>query len=333
MIDSPTLIEFIFHEQSNFPHSSGDLSQIVASISLAAKIVHSKINGAGSLDLSGGTGETNVQGEDQQKLDLYANERFKSALAVRGHVCGMLSEEEEAFTAFSDANNPISKYVVALDPIDGSSNIDVNVPVGTIFSIYKRISDPGESVTEADFLQVGRKQIAAGYIIYGPATMFVYTTGNGVYGFTYDPAIGEFFLTHPYLSFPEKGKIFSVNDGHSSRFSQGVRDYITFCKEENKEQGRPYTSRYVGSLVSDFHRNLLKGGIYLYPGLEGSPDGKLRLLYECNPLAFIAAQAGGVATNGVADILDIEPTSLHQRSPLFFGPKSMMDELKPYLDR
>lgn len=331
MSESMTLIEFILHKQNEFPEATGDLSNLLGAIQLASKMVHRQINRAGLLDILGAAGETNVQGEVQQKLDVYANKRFQSALAARGHVCAIASEEDEQFIEIDGSRNGLSKYIVAIDPIDGSSNIDVNVPVGTIFSIYRRLSSEHEPVLLSDFLQRGRVQVAAGYVIYGTSTMLVYTTGYGVNGFTFDATVGDFFLSHENIRYPETSRIFSINEGYSAQFSPGLKAFVEFCKTENKEQQLPYSARYVGSLVADFHRNLLQGGIYLYPSLRDIPDGKLRLLYECNPLAFIAEQAGGKATNGQNRILDLDPRQLHQRSPFFAGPKRMMQQLQEFL--
>ncbi|ABC33091.1 Fructose-1,6-bisphosphatase [Hahella chejuensis KCTC 2396] len=327
-----TLGEFIIDRQKDYPDASGELTSLFSSIRLAAKILHREINKAGLADITGAAGDENVQGEQQQKLDVYANERFKNALAQRGVVCGIASEEEEQFVRFEETKNLGGKYVVLIDPLDGSSNIDVNVSVGTIFSVYRRVSPEGEHVTEEDFLQPGHKQIAAGYIIYGSSTMLVYTTGNGVNGFTYDPTIGVFCLSHPNLRIPEDGTIYSINEGNYIHFPEGVKKYIKFCQEEDDATQRPYTSRYIGSLVSDFHRNLIKGGIYLYPTSSRYPEGKLRLLYECNPMAFLIEQAGGKAiANPGQRILDIEPTKLHQRCPLFVGSPKMVDKLEQFI--
>ncbi|VUD56457.1 Fructose-1,6-bisphosphatase class 1 [Thalassocella blandensis] len=331
MSEPMTLIEFILHKQNEFPEATGDLTNLLGAIQLASKHVHRQINRAGLLDILGASGETNIQGEEQQKLDLFANERFKNALKARGHVCAIASEEEEHFIEFEQNEKGTSKYIVAIDPIDGSSNIDVNVPVGTIFSIYRRLSCTSESVVLSDFLQRGRVQVAAGYVIYGTSTMLVYTTGYGVNGFTFDATVGDFFLSHPNIHYPEKPNIFSINEGYTAYFDQGIRQYLDFCKEENSDYGRPYKARYVGSLVADFHRNLLQGGIYLYPGMRTATDGKLRLLYECNPLAFIAEQAGGKATNGHQRTLDVDPRQLHQRTPFFAGPSNMMEQLQEFL--
>lgn len=327
-----TLGEFIVEKQADFPHASGDLSSLLASIRLAAKIVNREINAAGLGDITGAVGTENVQGEDQQKLDVYANDKFKAALEARDQVCGVASEEEDEAVAFNKELNQNAKYVVLMDPLDGSSNIDVNVSVGTIFSIYRRVSPIGTPPTEEDFLQPGHKQVAAGYVIYGSSTMLVYTTGNGVNGFTYDPSIGSFCLSHENMMIPEDGNIYSINEGNYIRFPQGVKKYIKYCQENVPEDGRPYASRYIGSLVADFHRNLLKGGIYLYPSTQSHPQGKLRLLYECNPMAFLIEQAGGLASDGVNRIMDLKPTELHQRVPFFVGSKNMVNKVEEFLE-
>ena len=326
-----TLSEFIIKKQADFPHASGELSSLLASISLAAKIVNREINQAGLSDVLGAMGRANVQGEEQQKLDWFANEKFKDALAVRGEVCGLASEEEDEFVAFDPINGKKSKYVVLIDPLDGSSNIDVNVSVGTIFSIYRRITPADQPVTLADFLQPGHRQVAAGYVIYGSSTMLVYTTGQGVNGFTLDPSIGYFCLSHPDIRIPDQGYCYSVNEGHYLKFPLGVKHYIKYCQAVDEQEKRPYTSRYIGSLVADFHRNLLKGGIYMYPSGTNSPKGKLRLLYECNPIAFIAEQAGGKASTGRSRILNLSPEELHQRTPFYVGSRFMVDKLEEYV--
>ena len=325
-----TLGEFIIENQKDFKYSSGELSKLINSIRLAAKIVNHQVNKAGLVDILGTAGETNIQGEDQQKLDLYANDVFKSALINREIVCGIASEEEEDFITIEGRQNTHeNKYVVLIDPLDGSSNIDVNVSVGTIFSIYRRITPSGKPVQKEDFLQQGKEQVAAGYIIYGTSTMFVYTTGHGVNGFTLNPALGTFYLSHPAMRFPKKGTILSINEGNYTRFPQGVKEYIKFCQAE--EEDRPYTFRYIGSLVSDFHRNMIKGGIYLYPSSSKAPHGKLRLLYESNPMAFIAEQAGGSATDGYNRIMEIEPKKLHERVSFFCGNTEMVEKAEEFM--
>lgn len=327
-----TLGEFIINKQSEFKYSSGELSRLINSIRLAGKIVNHEVNKAGLVDILGNAGEENIQGEDQQKLDVYANEVFINTLVNREIVCGIASEEEDDFITIKGGNKKHdNKYVVLMDPLDGSSNIDVNVSVGTIFSIYRRITPDGTPVTIEDFLQKGNQQVAAGYIVYGTSTMIVYSTGHGVNGFTLNPAIGTYYLSHPNMKFPDKGNIYSVNEGNYIHFPKGVKKYIKYCQEE--EGDRPYTSRYIGSLVSDFHRNMIKGGIYIYPSTSKNPAGKLRLLYECNPMAFLAERAGGKASNGFDRILDIKPTELHQRVPFFCGNKDMVEKLESFMQK
>ncbi len=327
-----TLGEFIIENQTSFKYTSGELSRLINSIRLAAKVVNHEVNKAGLVDIIGTFGDTNIQGEEQQKLDVYANEKFIQTLTKRNIVCGIASEEEDDFISINsqDENNQ-NKYVVLIDPLDGSSNIDVNVSVGTIFSVYRRVTPIGTPVTINDFLQKGNQQVAAGYIIYGTSTMLVYTTGVGVNGFTLNPAIGTFYLSHPNMKFPEEGYIYSVNEGNYIHFPQGIKDYIKYCQME--EGNRPYTSRYIGSLVSDFHRNMIKGGIYIYPNTSKNPDGKLRLLYECNPMAFIAEQANGKASDGFGRILDIQPTELHQRVPFICGSKRMVEKAEEFMQK
>lgn len=325
-----TLGEYIIENQKAFQYSSGELSRLISSIKLAAKVVNHEVNKAGLVDILGAHGETNIQGEDQQKLDVYANEVFIDTLINREIVCGIASEEEDDFITVKGHNGKHdNKYVVLMDPLDGSSNIDVNVSVGTIFSVFRRITPEGQPVELKDFLQPGHKQVAAGYIIYGTSTMLVYTTGHGVNGFTLNPAIGTYYLSHPNMKFPETGKIYSMNEGNYVHFPQGVKNYIKYCQQE--EGDRPYTSRYIGSLVSDLHRNMIKGGIYIYPKSSKVENGKLRLLYECNPMAFIVEQAGGKASDGFKRILDIVPTELHQRVPFFCGSKKMVEKAEEFM--
>lgn len=329
-IKNKTLGEFIIENQEAFKYSSGELSRLINSIRLAAKVVNHEVNKAGLVDILGNAGDTNIQGEDQQKLDVYANEKFIQTMTKRNIVCGIASEEEDDFMAInSQDENHQNKYIVLIDPLDGSSNIDVNVSVGTIFSIYRRVTPVGTPVTIDDFLQKGDQQVAAGYIVYGTSTMIVYTTGHGVNGFTLNPAIGTFYLSHPDMKFPASGQIYSVNEGNYIHFPQGIKNYIKYCQEE--EGDRPYTSRYIGSLVSDFHRNMIKGGIYMYPKSSKNHDGKLRLLYECNPMAFLAEQADGKASNGFKRIMDIEPTELHQRVPFICGSKNMVEKAEEFM--
>lgn len=317
-----TLDRFIKKKQDDFSYASGELSQLLRDIALATKIVNRETNRAGLANIGGAFGQTNVQGEEQQKLDVIANIRFTRALTKGGEVCAIVSEEDDEVI---DLQNSSGKYVVAIDPLDGSSNIDVNISIGTIFSIYRRVTPIGSPIQLEDIMQPGNKQVAAGYVLYGSSTMLVYTTGCGVNGFTYEQSLGEFFLSHPDMMAPEDGKIYSINEGSYNQFDQGLKNYLKVCKE------RAYSARYIGSLVADFHRNLLKGGIYIYPANPKNPNGKLRLLYEANALAFIAEQAGAEATDGESRILDIQPTSLHQRTQLYIGSKVMVEEAMRFL--
>lgn len=312
------LDRFIMRNQEDFPFASGELSQLIRDLAYAGKVVNREINRAGLAGITGAYGAENVQGEAQQNLDVAADIRFTRALKKGGEVAAIISEEVEDVI---DLNSPRAKYIVAIDPLDGSSNIDVNVSVGTIFSIYRRVSPMGSPVQMEDVLQPGKDQVASGYILYGSSTMFVYTTGKGVNGFTYEPSLGEYILSHQNMTIPKTGSIYSVNEGVSGSFPQKVNDYIETCKK------REYSARYIGSLVADFHRNVLKGGIYIYPSTAKALNGKLRLMYECNALAFIAEEAGGKATDGSnRRIMEIQPTSLHQRVPFFVGSKEMVEE-------
>ncbi len=316
MASITTLAEFIAERQNEFTYATGELSQLLTSFRLAGKMVNREVNKAGlAEDIIGAAGNENVQGEEQQKLDVYANDMFIRLLKSQGMVCAVASEENDDIVHFDNGG----KYVVTMDPLDGSSNIDVNVSIGTIFSIYRRLST-GDKATMEDFMQPGTAQVAAGYIIYGSSTMLVYTTGFGVNGFTLDPSIGTFCLSHPNMMTPEEGNIYSINEGHYYDFSDGIRNYIDDCKKQR------LSARYIGSLVADFHRNLLKGGVYIYPGTTKAPKGKLRLLYEANPLAMIVEQAGGMATDGTSRILELQPTELHQRCPLYIGSKGMVEK-------
>lgn len=324
-----TLGEHIVNTQKEFPFAQGELSRLLSSIRLAAKILNHRINRAGlEHTLMGYEGEVNIQGEDQKKLDVYANNLFIESLKARNEVCGIASEENEKEIIFDNESGYNGKYVVLIDPIDGSSNIEVNVSIGTVFAIYRRLSPVGTKPTKEDFLQCGTEQVAAGYVIFGSSTMLVYTTGHGVNGFTYDPGVGVFYLSHPNMKIPNDGRTFSVNEGHYSGFSEGLKKYLMYCKNEVE---KPYTARYIGSMIADFHRNLLRGGIYMYPSLEGAPNGKLRLLYECNPMAFLAEQAGGVATDGKQRILELKPEHLHQRTPFYTGSQLQCEKLLEYV--
>jgi len=327
-----TLSEFIINRQGDFPYATGELSRLLTAVRLAAKIVNREVGKAGLAEhILGSVGTENIQGEEQQKLDVFADNVFINAFKNQIEVCGIGSEELDNYIGTDAGLNPNGKYIILMDPLDGSSNIDVNVSIGTIFSIYRRVSEVGSPVTEADFLQAGRKQVAAGYVLYGSSTMLVYSTGNGVNGFTLDPSIGVFCLSHPDMKTLTDGKIVSINEQNYHQFSTGIKQYVDYCKEEDRATNRPYTARYIGSLVADFHRNLLKGGIYMYPATDKSPKGKLRLLYEANPLAFLVEQASGKATNGTQEILDITPTELHQRVPLFIGSANMVDKLQAFI--
>ena len=327
-----TLNEFIIQRQADFPYAKGELSRLLYHFVVAAKIVNKKVNKAGLVDILGSAGQTNVQGEEQKKLDVFADETFISALQASGEVCGLVTEENQEIITFDDNLSREGKYIFMMDPLDGSSNIDVNISIGTIFSIYRRVSPKGHPARQDDFLQEGTRMVAAGYVVYGSSTMLVYTTGRGVNGFTLDPSIGEFCLSHQDIRMPAFGNIYSINEGHYIKFPDQVKKFIKFCQEEDPQTNRPYTSRYIGSLVADFHRNLLKGGIFLYPETAAAPQGKLRLAYECNPIAFIAEQAGGKASNGVQRILDLKPDSVHQRTPFYVGSRAMVEHLEEYFD-
>jgi len=327
-----TLNDYITLRQKDFPYATGELSSLLAHIGTAAKIVNKKINKAGLVDIIGRAGMVNIQGENQQKLDVFADRVFTDALRSSGECCGIATEENQNEIVFSDKLARKGKYIVCMDPLDGSSNIDYNVSVGSIFSIYRRITPRGKPVKNEDFLQPGTEQVAAVYVIYGSSTMLVYTTGNGVSGFTLDPSIGEFCLSHPCIRTPDEGHIYSINEGNYVYFPSGIKRYIKYCQEKDDKTDRPYTSRYIGSLVSDFHRNLLMGGVFMYPQIEKAPEGKLRLVYECNPIAFIAEQAGGAASDGTRRILEIVPGSLHQRSPFYAGSKNMVSRIEGFLE-
>ncbi|UJF24035.1 class 1 fructose-bisphosphatase [Suttonella sp. R2A3] len=327
-----SLGEFIVDKQAQYPDAKGDLSGILSALRLAAKFLHRDINKAGLIqDFLGEAGSENIQGENQQKLDVIAHNTLKKAFLARDDVAGFASEEEDDIVIFESEKGRNAKYVILTDPLDGSSNIDVNVAVGTIFSVYRRLSPVGEPVTLEDFLQPGNQQVAAGYVVYGSSTMLVYTTGNGVHSFTFDPSVGVFGLSQEMVCIPEDGTLYSINEGQYLRFPQGVKKYLKYCQAEDEATNRPYKSRYIGSLVSDFHRNMIKGGIYIYPSATSYPNGKLRLLYECNPMAFLAEQAGGLATDGYQRILDIEPTELHQRVPFFVGSKNMVETAMQFM--
>jgi fructose-1,6-bisphosphatase I len=327
-----TLDEFTIQQLRDFPQATGELSGLLRDIGLAAKRVNVEVNKAGLVDILGDTGNVNVQGEEVKKLDEFANDQFVGVLRHGISCAGVASEELDDIVVFDDPVSNNSKYICMFDPLDGSANIDVNVSIGTIFSIYRRVTEKGRPAQLQDFLQPGNRQVAAGYVIYGSSTIFVYATRRGVNGFTLDPSIGEYSLSHPDIKCPESGTIYSVNHGHFFRYPESVKKYIDLCQHKNKTNGGPYTQRYIGSMVADVHRNLIKGGIFMYPGTTDKPNGKLRLLYECNPFAFIVEIAGGKATNGEKRILDIDPTELHQRTPFFVGSRSMMEELEGFLN-
>ncbi|MFQ5454730.1 MAG: class 1 fructose-bisphosphatase [Nitrospirota bacterium] len=319
-----TLIRHIMESQHLHPTATGEFSGLLTGIASSAKIISREVNKAGLSDILGMTGRKNVQGEDVQKLDELSNEIIMRHMDHLGHICIMASEEISD-PIFVPKQYKKGKYVLSFDPLDGSSNIDVNVSVGTIFSVYRRITEDGDGTMD-DLLQQGINQVAAGYVIYGSSTMFVYTTGAGVHGFTLDPSIGEFLLSHPDIRIPERGKIYSINEAYEKYWHERTKRYISYLKQKES----PYTARYIGTLVSDFHRNLLRGGIFLYPQDSKTPNGKLRLVYEANPMAFIAEQAGGNATNGDERILELKPKELHQRVPLIIGSKQDVKEYKEY---
>jgi len=326
-----TLDEFTIQQLRDFPKATGELSSLLRDIGLAAKRVNVEVNKAGLVDILGDAGSMNVQGEEVKKLDIFANNQFVGVLRHGISCAGIGSEELDDVVIFDDEVSNASKYVCLFDPLDGSSNIDVNVSIGTIFSVYRRVSELGKPATEADFLQPGTQQVAAGYIIYGSSTMMVYATRRGVNGFTLDQSIGEFTLSHPDIRCPETGKFYSVNHGNFFQYEENVRKYINECQKKTKENGGPYTQRYIGSMVADIHRNLIKGGIFMYPAVLDKPKGKLRVMYECNPCAFIIEVAGGIATNGKQRMLEVQPTKLHQRTPFFAGSKLMMEELEMFM--
>ena len=328
----PTLDEFTIQSLRAIPAATGELSMLMRDIGLAAKRVNVEVAKAGLVDILGDAGTVNVQGEEVKKLDVYANNQFMGVLRQGISCAGIASEELDEWVGFDDPLSRASKYVCLFDPLDGSSNIDVNVSIGTIFSVYRRLSERGTPVVPEDFLQPGIRQLAAGYIVYGSSTMLLYATRRGVNGFTLDPSIGEFCLSHPDIKCPERGQIYSVNHGNFFQYRPGVQQYITACQQKSKSNGGPYTQRYIGSMVADMHRNLIKGGIFLYPGTSENPSGKLRLTYECNPFAFIVEVAGGRSSNGEGvSILEVAPMGLHQRVPFFAGSKQMMDELDTFL--
>jgi fructose-1,6-bisphosphatase I len=326
-----TLDEFTIQQTRTFPNATGELSALLRDISLACKLINKQVNKAGLVDIIGKFGATNVQGEEQMKLDIYSDEMLINVLRNSNDCAGIASEENDEFIAFDDEYSVNSKYVVLFDPLDGSSNIDVNASIGTIFSIYRRVSPLGQPCTEQDFLQPGNKLMAAGYVIYGSSTMLVYATKLGVNGFTLEPSIGEFCLSHPDMKCKENGKIYSLNQGNSNLYTEGMLNFLNHCMEINKEEGRPYSHRYIGSMVADLHRTLIKGGLFIYPNDKKNKNGKLRLMYECNPMSFIVEAAGGISTTGKTRILDIIPEELHQRVPIFIGSKNMVHKAMEFV--
>ncbi|WDF70757.1 class 1 fructose-bisphosphatase [Sphingobacterium oryzagri] len=323
-----TLGQFIIEKQADFPYAKGELSRLLRDIGIAAKMINREVNKAGLADILGEVGQQNIQGEEQKKLDVYADEQFIEALSRGGECCYIASEEHEDGIDLSIyPTNQEGKYIVCIDPLDGSSNIDLNVSVGSIFSIYRR-KRYGVPIQMDEILQYGHEQVAAGYVIYGSSTMLVYSTGKGVNGFTLDPSIGEFCLSHPDMKIPTDGTIYSVNEGNYLKFPQYIKDYIKYCQQEDANSKRPYTSRYIGSMVADLHRTLVVGGIFLYPETAQHPQGKLRLLYECSPMAFIIEQAGGKAISVSTNVSEIKPQTLHQRAPIVIGSKHMVEKVE-----
>lgn len=312
-----TIERHIIEEERSHPGATGDFSSLLRDLTLAFKVIWREVSKAGLVNILGLTGNENVHGEQVKKLDVFADERIYQAMDHGGHLCVMASEENEDVLHIPE-HYPTGKYVLLYDPLDGSSNIDANVTIGSIFSVFRRVTPSGRGSMQ-DCLQPGYKQVAAGYVIYGSSTMLVYTTGDGVHGFTLDPSIGEFLLSHENIRIPKRGKIYSVNEGNYRWWEDGMKKYIKYLQEEDKATNRPYSGRYIGSLVGDIHRTLLYGGIFMYPGDSRNPSGKLRIMYEGNPMSFLMEQAGGRASNGHQRILDIQPTKLHQRTPLFIG--------------
>lgn len=313
-----TLARHIIEGEKLHPEATGELSRLLSELSLAAKVISLEVNKAGLVDILGFTGDNNVHGEEVKKLDIFAHDMLFRAMDHGGHLCVMASEEEEDIIHIPP-HYKIGKYVLLFDPLDGSSNIDANISIGTIFSIYRRITSDGKPGSLLDCLQQGLKQVAAGYIVYGSSTILVYTAGHGVHGFTLDPSFGEFILSHENIQTPKKSKTYSINEGNYKYWHPGLKKYIKYLQEEDKKTSRPYSSRYIGSMVADIHRNLLYGGIFMYPADSRHKNGKLRLMYECNPMAFIIEAAGGRATDGKKRILEIQPQSLHERTPIFIG--------------
>ena len=327
-----TLDEFTIQQTREFPKATGELSALLRDISLACKLINKQVNKAGLVDILGRYGATNIQGEEQMKLDVYSDDMMINVLKFSNECSGIASEENDNFIAFDDEYSVNSKYVVLFDPLDGSSNIDVNASIGTIFSIYKRASPLGKPCVKEDFLQPGNKLMASGYVIYGSSTMLVYATRLGVNGFTLEPSIGEFCLSHPNMKCKEDGNIYSLNQGNSCKYDDNMNRFLNFCMEDNVAENRPYSHRYIGSMVADLHRTIIKGGIFIYPADKKNATGKLRLQYECNPMAFIIEAAGGKAMDGKIRILDIQPTELHQRVPIFIGSSKMVDKAMSFMN-
>lgn len=321
-----TLDEFTFFQTKQFKNATGELSTLLRDIGLACKLINKQVNKAGLADILGAHGQVNVQGEEQMKLDVFANEVLISVLKNSADCAGVASEENDDIIAFDDEHSKNSKYVVMFDPLDGSSNIDVNASIGTIFCIYKRVSELGQTCNLNDFLQKGKNIMASGYVIYGSSTMLVYATRLGVNGFTLEQSIGEFCLSHKDMKCPDDGKIYSINQGNTCKLSEQLQNYLKYCMADDKETNRPYSHRYIGSMVADLHRTLIKGGIFMYPEDSKNTKGKLRLLYECNPMSHILEMAGGKGTTGRENILDMQPTELHQRVPIYIGSKNMVQK-------
>ena len=327
-----TLARFITEQEKLHPEATGELSRLLHDLSLAAKVISLEVNKAGLADILGFTGDVNIQGEDVKKLDVFAHRMLFNAMDHGGHLCVMASEEEEDIIHIPKKFK-VGKYVLLFDPLDGSSNIDANISIGTIFSIYNRVSPDGEPGTLEDCLQEGFKQVAAGYIVYGSSTILVYTAGHGVHSFTLDPSFGEFLLSQENIRIPKKGNIYSINEGNYLYWHPGLKKYIKWLQEEDIASKRPYTSRYIGSMVADIHRNMLYGGIFMYPADSRNPNGKLRLMYECNPMAFIVEEAGGRASNGKKRLLEIKPKTLHQRTPIFIGSEEDVKMVEEFMAR
>jgi fructose-1,6-bisphosphatase I len=324
-----TLEEYIIQSQNRFPGATGELSQLLRDIGLAAKIISREVNKAGITNILGYDGSTNVHGESVKKLDLFADQQLISALDRSLITCMVISEENDGVVQLSSKGG---KYIVYLDPLDGSSNIDVNVSIGSIFSVYMREPRYDSAVREDDALQPGVKQVAAGYVLYGSSTIMAYTTGLGVSAFTLDPSIGEFILSDRGIQMPDHGPIYSINEGSYNSWDLGLKNFVKYCQEEDPESGRPYSARYIGSMVADIHRTLVKGGIFIYPHSKKYPNGKLRLMYECNPLSFIIEQAGGMATDGHTRIMELQPEAIHQQTPIYVGSKQNVHKVMEFLE-